>query len=120
MCITRYASTDPPAEFSARYHSGMPRQAVSVESPSGVEWAKATVDAPDAYYDACRVQLVGRTVTVFNRTLEVGRYELDDDTSPAAGVLAGTVDDVPLTVKRGCNCGTPYSKTLKQTESEGT
>jgi len=76
-----------------------------------------TVDAPDAYYGAARVQLVDMvTLLVLDRGFtEVGRYTLDEFPQFVAGNVVGSVGGSPLVVTRihDCGCGTKTTKEVK-------
>ena len=86
----------------------MPRAAVRETDP-GYDWPKGTVDAPDAYYTAAQVRLVGTTVTIRDQSDTIrATYELDAPIVPRSGILVGLVGGFPFTVAHGCNCNKPF------------
>lgn len=91
----------------------------SPPAPGSIDYQMATVDAPDAYYSTARVNVDGVTVTVMNRGFEViGVYMLDEAPDVDDGpdrVTVGSVDDIPLVVRRSNDCGChPTQKVIKE------
>lgn len=82
-----------------------------------IEYPMVTVDAPDAYYGAARVQIHDMTtIVVLNREFhEIGRYNLAEPPSFQAGGFVAEADGAPLVVTRvhDCGCGTKTTKELK-------